>query len=122
MVELNSGSSVAPEVAHQVVSDGGMLIDVRRVATREEAGVINGAISVLKPDVTIRFGSGGDLEHAARDRPIVVFCTSEGGSGPVVEQLAAMGFTPVVHVSGGYPAWRGAGLDPLPESATGSWS
>lgn len=122
MVQLDNGSSVTPAIAHAAVSEGAILIDVRREVTREEAGVVDGALSVLKPDVARRFGVGGDLESAARDRPVVVFCTSEGGSGPVVEQLVTLGYSPVVQVAGGFPAWRDAGLTPLSADATESTS
>ena len=44
------------------------------------------------------------------DTPIVVVCGSVRGSGPVAAELRAKGFTNVVHVEGGFPAWKDAGL------------
>ena len=40
----------------------------------------------------------------------MVVCGSVRGSGPVAAELRAKGFTNVVHVEGGFPAWKDAGL------------
>lgn len=39
-----------------------------------------------------------------------MICGSPAGSGPVTAELLAAGFTDVVQVDGGFPAWKAAGL------------
>ena len=95
---------VLPAAARDRFQQGALLIDVRRAVSRVENGVVPGSEHVEKADVAARFGD------ADRDQPVVVFCGSENGSRPVVEQLVELGFTDVSHIEGGYPAWREAGL------------
>lgn len=82
------------------------LIDVRSEKSRIEFGTIEAAIVVDKSDVQSEFGRDG----RDRSEPIVVFCGSIKGSGPVVEELKELGYTNVSHIDGGYPAWKEQGL------------
>lgn len=93
------------------VAAGARLIDVRSDEGRDSTGTVDGAQVVLKPDVEA-FAVGRD-----RDEKLVVFCGSVRGSGPVVEQLVASGFTNIVHVDGGFGALRRAGAPTQPARA-----
>ncbi|MCB8913393.1 rhodanese-like domain-containing protein [Rhodococcus rhodochrous] len=95
---------VDPVGARTRVEKGALLIDVRRAASREKFGVVPGAEHVEKNEIETRFGDGN------RSRQIVVFCGSIAGSGPVVEQLREFGYADVVHIEGGFEAWKEAGL------------
>jgi rhodanese-related sulfurtransferase len=108
---------VSPEEAAARVADGAVLIDVRSAAGRSAGGVLTGAHIVAKDQVDERFGLDSvdrvpDVESA--QTPIVIVCGSEFGSGPVAAELIARGFTDVVHVRGGFPAWKEAGLPTEP--------
>lgn len=114
-----SVSAVGPAEASALVQRGALLIDVRRPTTQAGSGVIPGAVAVGKADVVREFAPGATLHQRATspESPgIVVYCQSEGGSGPVVAQLAELGFIGVVQVAGGFPAWQAAGLpvEPVP--------
>lgn len=112
---------VTPADAAERVAAGAVLVDVRSDAGRARTGAIPGATVVDRYAVDTDF----DLASAARiapvvslDTPIVVVCGSVRGSGPVAAELRARGFTNVVHVEGGAPAWKDAGL-PVDEVAAG---
>ena len=102
---------VSPSQAAALVESGAVLIDVRSDAGRLSAGALPGATVVAKDDVQSRFdlASPGAVA-SSKSTPVVVVCGSVRGSGPVAAQLIADGFTDVVHVEGGFPAWEQAGL------------
>ena len=93
------------------VAAGALLIDVRSDAGRAAAGPLVGADVVAKDQVRQRFGLDSPDRLAglrSKDTPIVVVCGSVAGSGPVAAALTDLGFTDVVHVDGGFPAWQNA--------------
>jgi rhodanese-related sulfurtransferase len=68
---------------------------------------------VDKATVDSAFDIGSDTHLPAvtsLDTPVVVICGSVLGSGPSAAALLAKGFRDVVHVEGGFPAWKAAGL------------
>lgn len=99
----NEASLISP--ADAAAADA-KLIDVRSEKSRIELGTIAGAIVVDKGDVQAQFGG----DEADRSEPIVVFCGSVKGSGPVVDELKELGYTNVSHIDGGFPAWKEQGL------------
>ncbi len=104
---------VGPAEAADRVAAGAFLIDVRSDAGRASAGTIPGARVVDRDRVDELFDvSSPDRlpQVAGIDTPVVVVCGSVRGSGPVAAALLAKGFTDVVHVEGGFPAWRETGL------------
>lgn len=104
---------VTPAQAAAIVEAGGVLIDVRSETGRRTAGVLPGAAVVAKDEVDSRFDLGSPDAVpgvTSKSTPVVIACGSVRGSGPVAAQLIADGFTNVVHVDGGFPAWRSAGL------------
>lgn len=97
---------ISPADAQAKVAAGALLVDVRSEGARVKFGTVPGAEIVAKDAVAHRFsGAVGEL-----DQEIVVFCGSPLGSGPVTEELSAIGYTNVSHVDGGFPAWQEAGL------------
>ncbi|MHA3021715.1 rhodanese-like domain-containing protein [Mycobacterium sp. BMJ-28] len=109
MTNARNGATVSAQRAQQLVDQGALLLDVRRTETRQTAGTVPGALTVEKTDVDTLFAPGSDLHARAQGRAVVVFCTSEGGSGPIVDKLLAWGYPAVFQISGGYPAWKAAG-------------
>lgn len=111
-LSLEQAGALAPLVTPQQAADrvarGALLIDVRGDAGRAEHGTIPGAVVADRYhlDATVSPGSR-DVQPAA---PIVVICGSVRGSGPVAAALLDRGFTDVVHLDGGFAAWRDAGL------------
>jgi len=91
------------------VDAGAVLIDVRSDAGRAAGGVLSGATVVAKDQLDERFALDSPdrvTEVESADTPIVIVCGSVRGSGPVAAELIRRGFTDVVHVEGGFPAWK----------------
>jgi rhodanese-related sulfurtransferase len=110
----------ASEGAERVAA-GAVLIDVRSETGRQTGGELLGAIVVGKDEVASKLSVDSPDRIAAVDStttPVVVVCGSVHGSGPVAAQLIAWGYSNVVHVEGGFPAWKAAGL-PTGAPATG---
>jgi rhodanese-related sulfurtransferase len=104
---------VDAETAGRAVAGGALFVDVRSDAGRASAGDLPQAVVVAKTEVGQKFAVGepGALEQlTGKDQEIVVICGSPAGSGPVTAELLAAGFTNVVQVEGGFPAWKAAGL------------
>jgi rhodanese-related sulfurtransferase len=104
---------VDAETAGRAVAAGALFVDVRSDAGRAAAGDLPQAVVVAKTEVAEKFALGSDTalaELTGKDQEIVVICGSPAGSGPVTAELLAAGFTDVVQVDGGFPAWKAAGL------------
>lgn len=101
---------VTPQEAAARVAEGALLIDVRGDAGRAEHGTIPDAVIADRYDLDAALSAGSRSRITRPDSPIVVICGSVRGSGPVAAALLARGFTDVVHVDGGFAAWRDAGL------------
>jgi len=104
---------VAPTEAAARVEAGAVLVDVRSDQGRATTGVLPGAhvVDRYRVDETFDLAAAARLEPVVSlDTPIVVVCGSVRGSGPVAAALRAKGYTNVVHVEGGAPAWAEAGL------------
>lgn len=104
---------VPAPLAAAAVAGGALLFDVRSAPTRERQGGLPQARLADRTRVAEQFGEGSAERFddvTSLDQPIVVICGSENGSRPVAEELLALGFTNVVHVAGGFPAWAAAGL------------
>lgn len=104
---------ITPQYAAERHAAGVLLVDVRREQRRIENGEIEGAIPVDRTEVTKLFGSDPDHRLAgvdSYDKEIVVFCSSENGSRPVVEKLVELGYRNVVHIAGGFAGWKEQGL------------
>ncbi len=97
---MSAPEPISAQSARELVAHGALLIDVRGEEARSADGAIDNATPVEKSDVEA-FAASHDSAT-----PIVVFCGSTRGSGPVVEALAEHGFTTVNHVEGGYDALK----------------
>jgi rhodanese-related sulfurtransferase len=79
------------------------LVDVR-AAAETAAGTIPGAVEI--PLAVL----AGSLDVLDRDLPVVAYCASGYRSVVAASTLAAVGFTDVSDLLGGYGAWQTAGL------------
>ena len=105
---------ISAEEAARLIGEGVLLIDVRSEGGRASTGSVPAAVVVDRERVAQDFGpeSSSRLPQlTGTDQKIVVFCGSVKGSGPVVEQLKVLGYSSALHVDGGFPALRGAGVD-----------
>lgn len=104
---------ISADEAARLIADGVLLIDVRSEGGRASTGTVPGAVVVEKGNVAAGFGPESDArlpQVTGTDQKVVVFCGSVNGSGPVVEQLKVLGYSQALHVDGGFPALRDAGV------------
>ena len=82
------------------------VVDVRE-ASEWEQGHLPGAHHVSKSYIEQQ------IEGAApdRDAPVILYCAGGVRSLFAAQTLAEMGYTNVASMSGGFQAWKGAGLD-----------
>src|SRR6187431_2181345 len=82
------------------------IVDVRE-ASEWEQGHIPGARHVSKSYIEQQ------IEAAApdRDAPVILYCAGGVRSLFAAQTLAEMGYSDVASMSGGFQAWKGAGLD-----------
>jgi len=108
---------VTPAEADALRRDGGaVLVDVRE-PDEWERGHVAGAVHLAKSHLEM------DAMAAApdRSRPLVLYCTAGFRSLFAGQALAAMGYTDVVSMAGGFDAWLRLGLDstvPAPSGLT----
>ncbi len=98
---------VTPAETDALRQRGGVaLIDVRE-ASEWEQGHLPGATHVSKSYLE------QDIEAVVprRDTPVVLYCAGGVRSLFAGQTLAAMGYTDVASMSGGFQAWKGQGLD-----------
>ncbi|MTD16636.1 sulfurtransferase [Nakamurella sp. YIM 132087] len=123
-LSLDDAGALAPLVSAQEAADriaaGAFLVDTRSEAGRSANGEVPGATVIDRFQVDALFDADSPTrlpQVTGPDTPIVVLCGSVRGSGPVAAALIAKGFTDVVHVEGGFPAWKDAGLPADPPVA-----
>jgi rhodanese-related sulfurtransferase len=103
---------LSPGVAHDVVEDGAILIDIRSDAQRARDGVIPEATYLPRNVLEWRLDPASahrDPELARRDVPLVMICDEGYQSSLAAATLAHFGLE-VADVIGGFQAWRAAGL------------
>jgi rhodanese-related sulfurtransferase len=112
-----SAPLVPASLAGAAVEGGALLVDTRSDAGRNSSGGLPQAVRADRTRVAEQFGLEspnklpGVTDH---EQSIVVICGSINGSQPVADELLALGFRNVVHVDGGFPAWKAAGLPTTP--------
>jgi rhodanese-related sulfurtransferase len=100
----------APASQGRVRDASAFLLDVRGF-DEFAAGHAEGAACIPLPDLERR---AGDLPT---DRPVLVMCQSGGRSALAAERLRALGMDNITDVSGGFNAWRQAGLPTVKQSS-----
>jgi rhodanese-related sulfurtransferase len=99
--------------AAKLIEEGALLIDVRSEGGRASTGAVPGAVVVNREHVEEDFSPESAhrlAQISGTDQKIVVFCGSVNGSRPVAQKLQVLGYANAVHVDGGFPALRDAGV------------
>ena len=96
---------VTPQQVDAMPSGAAAVIDVRE-ASEWEQGYLPGAVHISKSYVEQQ------IEAAVpdRDSPVVLYCAGGVRSLFAAQTLSDMGYTNVSSMSGGFQAWKGAGL------------
>jgi len=97
---------VSPGQVDALPSGAAVLIDVRE-ASEWEQGHLPGARHISKSYIE------GQIEGAVpdRDTPVILYCAAGVRSLFAAQTLTEMGYTDVASMSGGFQAWKSAGLD-----------
>jgi rhodanese-related sulfurtransferase len=109
-----------PRQAAAVAGDGGLLVDIRPAAQRQEEGEIPGAIVVERNVLEWRLDPASPhrlAEVRSHDQPIVVLCSEGYTSSLAAASLQDVGLRRATDLAGGFKAWAAAGL---PVAAGGS--
>ncbi|MET4900439.1 rhodanese-like domain-containing protein [Paenarthrobacter sp. CC6] len=104
---------ITADAAAKLIEEGALLIDVRSEGGRASTGAVPGALVVNREHVEEDFSPESAhrlAQVSGTDQKIVVFCGSVNGSRPVAQKLKVLGYANAVHVDGGFPALRDAGV------------
>jgi rhodanese-related sulfurtransferase len=100
---------VGPHELESVVRDGGLVIDIRPAAQRQEEGSLAGAIVVERNVLEWRFDPGGAHrlpEVRDTEQPVVVVCSEGYASSLAAASLVDLGYDRAADLVGGYRAWQ----------------
>lgn len=105
---------VGPREAYTAAQAGeALLVDIRYAALRERDGLIPGALVIERNELEWRLdprGSHRVPEAGSHDLRVVVFCNEGYASSLAAESLHRLGLHRATDLTGGFQAWRGAGL------------
>ncbi|MCL7429894.1 rhodanese-like domain-containing protein [Streptomyces sp. NPDC052415] len=105
---------VGPREAYDAVQSGeALLVDIRYAALRERDGVVPGALVIERNELEWRLdprGSHRVPEANSHDLRVVLFCNEGYASSLAAESLHRLGLHRATDLTGGFQAWRAAGL------------
>ncbi|MET7958177.1 rhodanese-like domain-containing protein [Streptomyces sp. NPDC052071] len=104
---------VGPEEAATAVAEGALLVDIRYAELRERDGLIPGALVVERNELEWRLdpqGSHRAPQATSHDLRVVVICNEGYASSLAVASLHQLGLHRATDLTGGFQAWRAAGL------------
>lgn len=104
---------IGPAQAAAEAAEGALLVDIRYAALRERDGVIPGALVVERNELEWRLdpqGSHRAPQAVSHDLRIVVICNEGYASSLAVASLHQLGLHRATDLTGGFQAWRAAGL------------
>ncbi|MFI2779139.1 rhodanese-like domain-containing protein [Streptomyces sp. ALB3] len=102
---------IGPEEA--AAAEGALLVDIRYAALREKDGLIPGALVVERNELEWRLDPQGSHrlpQAVSHDLRIVVICNEGYASSLAVASLRQLGLHRATDLTGGFQAWRAAGL------------
>ncbi|GAB3506869.1 rhodanese-like domain-containing protein [Amycolatopsis cihanbeyliensis] len=112
-----------PEEAVRAVERGALLVDLRPLEYRLRFGEIPGAVAVSRHVLEWRLDVSSEwrlkeLAPADTDREIILICNEGYTSSLAAWQVTELlGLREVADVTGGFAAWRAAGLPVTPRLA-----
>jgi len=104
---------LTPEAAARAARDGALLVDIRYAALRDRDGTIPGAVIVERNELEWRLDPDGDhrLPHVTgHDLRVVLVCNEGYASSLAAAVLQDRGMSRATDLTGGFQAWRAAGL------------
>ncbi|MCX4412513.1 rhodanese-like domain-containing protein [Streptomyces sp. NPDC053741] len=104
---------VGPEEAATAAAEGALLVDIRYAELRERDGLIPGALVVERNELEWRLdpqGSHRAPQATSHDLRVVVICNEGYASSLAVASLHQLGLHRATDLTGGFQAWRAAGL------------
>ncbi|MEU6208576.1 rhodanese-like domain-containing protein [Streptomyces sp. JL4002] len=110
---------VGAREAYEASLSGALLVDIRYQALRERDGLIPGALVVERNELEWRLdplGSHRAPEATGHDLRVVVVCNEGYASSLAAASLHALGLHRATDLTGGFQAWKAAGLPVTPVS------
>ncbi|MFF9688629.1 rhodanese-like domain-containing protein [Streptomyces sp. NPDC014623] len=104
---------IGPEEAAVAAAGGALLVDIRYASLREKDGLIPGALVVERNELEWRLdpqGSHRVPQAVSHDLRVVVICNEGYASSLAVASLRQLGLHRATDLTGGFQAWRAAGL------------
>ncbi|MEU9299884.1 rhodanese-like domain-containing protein [Streptomyces sp. NPDC048269] len=104
---------IDPQEAYAASRSGALLVDIRYQALRDRDGLIPGALVVERNELEWRLdprGSHRVPEATGHDLQVVVICNEGYASSLAAASLHALGLHRATDLTGGFQAWRSAGL------------
>ncbi|MFH8453377.1 rhodanese-like domain-containing protein [Streptomyces fungicidicus] len=109
---------VEPRDAYEAARAGeALLVDIRYAALRERDGLIPGALVVERNELEWRLDPRGSHrlpEATGHGLRVVVICNEGYASSLAAESLHRLGLRRATDLTGGFQAWRAAGLPVAP--------
>ncbi|MFI0895768.1 rhodanese-like domain-containing protein [Streptomyces sp. NPDC020983] len=112
-----------PAQAAAAAERGALLVDIRYAALRDRDGTIPGAAVVERNELEWRLDPEGSHRLpgiVSYGQQVVVVCNEGYASTLAVGSLRALGLTAATDLTGGFQAWRAAGLPVAPPDGTPS--
>ncbi|MGW1839410.1 rhodanese-like domain-containing protein [Streptomyces sp. NPDC002067] len=106
-----------PAQAAAVQRAGGLLVDIRYAALRDRDGTIPGALIVERNELEWRLdptGAHRAPEATGHDLHTVIICNEGYASSLAAVSLHQLGLHRATDLTGGFQAWRAAGLPVIP--------
>ena len=91
------------KLAHRLVEEGALLLDVRTQAEYDEHHLDN-SLLIPHTELPARIGEVLKAQGGDKTKPIVVFCRAGGRAGMAKAVLTDNGFTQITNL-GGISAW-----------------
>lgn len=104
---------LTPAQAHDALTDGALLVDIRPGWQRTEEGEVPGALVVERNHLEWRFDPACDYRLPAvtgYELQVIVLCSEGYTSSLAAAALHALGLRNATDVIGGFYAWRDQGL------------
>ena len=108
---------VDPRQASDAIGDGALLIDIRSESQRERDGVVPDAVFIPRNVLEWRCDPASrwrDPGIGGHDRELIVMCDEGYASSLAAATLKQLGFERAADLTGGFQAWRAAGLPVAP--------
>jgi rhodanese-related sulfurtransferase len=112
---------VDPAEAYRAQRDGALLVDIRPAAQRTLAGEIPEALIVERNVLEWRFDPRSDARLSVADSydlSVIIFCQEGYTSSLAAAALQDLGLHRATDLTGGFAAWRAAGLPTTPVVTT----